>query len=494
MRSASSKSHNLLSRDDLLILGAAAVLSAAIYLAASELIFRVGFPLDDSWIHQTYARSLALYGEWSFRPGLPSAGSTAPLWSALLAAGFWLGLAPLAWGYILGAAALFGLGAVSEAGVRSAAEDYRPRLPWVGLSMVFEWHMAWAAVSGMETLLHALLAAAVLLPLLAKRRNYMLLGWLTGLSVWVRPDGLTLLGPILLAALLDGNGAAPRLRHLERFLIGFSALLLPYLLFNLWVGDRPWPNTFYAKQAEYAAWQGGPVSRKIGQVLLQLLVGPSVVLMVGAVGWVVARLREGKWVKLLPAVWFAGYVWLYAARLPLYQHGRYIMPAMPIFFIFGWLGFLDFFRSILLGRYHWFGVTLTKAALLTLTLLFVAVGARSYGEDTAVIESEMVDTARWAAANLPEDALIAAHDIGALGYFDDHALIDLAGLISPEVVPFMRDETRLSVYLDRMGADHLIAFPEFYPEMTQGKEVLFETQGEFSAKFGYENMVIYLWK
>ncbi len=94
----------------------------------------------------------------------------------------------------------------------------------------------------------------------------------------------------------------------------------------------------------------------------------------------------------------------------------------------------------------------------------------------------------------PTGALVAAHDIGALGYFDDHPLIDLAGLISPEAVPFIRDESRLRDFLDRRGADYLIAFPEFYPELTLGKKEVFQTSGEFSPKFGYENMVIYRWK
>jgi len=61
-----------------------------------------------------------------------------------------------------------------------------------------------------------------------------------------------------------------------------------------------------------------------------------------------------------------------------------------------------------------------------------------------LIESEMVVTAKWAAQNIPLIPIIAAHDIGALGYFDHHQLIDLAGLVSPEVIPFMRDETRLA--------------------------------------------------
>ena len=57
-----------------------------------------------------------------------------------------------------------------------------------------------------------------------------------------------------------------------------------------------------------------------------------------------------------------------------------------------------------------------------LTLAFIFLGAHSYAEDVAVIESEMVVTAKWVAENLPPDALIAAHDIGALGYFDDHRI------------------------------------------------------------------------
>jgi hypothetical protein len=43
-----------------------------------------GFPLDDGWIHQTYARNLAEYGQWAYLPGTISGGSTSPLWTLLL--------------------------------------------------------------------------------------------------------------------------------------------------------------------------------------------------------------------------------------------------------------------------------------------------------------------------------------------------------------------------------------------------------------------------
>ena len=88
--------------DARLVIAAAALLGVLFYLMVSALIFRIGFPLDDAWIHLTYARNFAEHGEWAYRLGERSAGSTSPLWTALLAIGFLLNLAPFAWTYFLG--------------------------------------------------------------------------------------------------------------------------------------------------------------------------------------------------------------------------------------------------------------------------------------------------------------------------------------------------------------------------------------------------------
>ena len=244
----------------------------------------------------------------------------------------------------------------------------------------------------------------------------------------------------------------------------------------------------------YAVWQTVPIIERLGQMAMQLLVGPSLVLLPGVIAWLVKSIRQKMWGSLAALIWCAGYLYIYISRLPVYQHGRYLMPAMPILFLFGLLAFAEFDGGKMFARYHWVGQTIWRASAIMLTAGFIVIGAQSYARDVAVIESEMVVTARWVAANLPQDALIAAHDIGALGYFNTHELIDLAGLISPEVIPFIRDEPQLAIYLNQCGADYLIAFPDFYPLMTGDAEHVFEAGSPITSVFGEKSLVVYRWK
>jgi hypothetical protein len=126
VRAFTNSKLNKISNRDLLILAAAVIVIAVIYLLASYFNYGIGFPLDDSWIHQTYARNLAQRGEWAFRPGIPSAGSTAPLWSALLAIGF----TPLPTSDVFSGALTLCTGCRPEWAVRTLVDSYR-QFPWV---------------------------------------------------------------------------------------------------------------------------------------------------------------------------------------------------------------------------------------------------------------------------------------------------------------------------------------------------------------------------
>jgi len=477
-----------------LLIAGAALLALGGYLLASGGKGGLGFPLDDAWIHQTYARNLALRGEWAFLPGIPSAGSTSPLWTLLLAPGYLLRLAPQAWAYLLGWAALGALGWLGERISRLVLPAAGARLPWIGLFLVGEWHLVWAAGAGMETCLYAGVILAVFWLLARRPCSPMLAGLVCGAAVWVRPDGLTLLGPVFLVIGLSATGWKARWRGLAAAAGGFLVGFLPYLVFTRALGGAWWPNTLYAKQAEYAVLQQVPYLERLAQQAALPLVGAGIVLIPGFLAAVWFSVKERQWLALAAALWWAGYTAIFAAALPVgYQHGRYLIPAMPVFYTVGLIGTLRLLGQIKRAPRQ----RLARFACLMLTGLiwaaFLLQGALAYQEDVAIIQTEMVPAAQWIARNTPADALIAAHDIGALGYFGERQILDLAGLISPEVIPLIRDETRLADYLDQRNAAYLMTFPGWYPLLTQRGPIQFVTRGTVAPGAGGENMTIYRW-
>ncbi|HLO29492.1 MAG TPA: hypothetical protein VK249_10175 [Anaerolineales bacterium] len=478
--------------DPWVVIAVAALIAVLFYLISSALIFRIGFPLDDAWIHQTYARNLAQHREWAFRLGERSAGSTAPLWTALLAIGFLIGLAPYVWTYLLGWVILTLLAIYAENVAQKLVPAYKSRIPWAGLFFVFAWHLTWAAVSGMETLLHALIIFVVLSALISHSRRYLTLGLLAGLSIWVRPDGLTLLGPILFVALLSENSWYLRGEALWKTLLGFGALFFPYLLFNLALSGNPMPNTFYAKQAEYDVyWMSKTIMERVSDYLWPILASPFVVLIPGALMWLFRSIRARNWGTLASVVWVFGYIAIYFTRLPAYQHGRYVIPALPIMYLWGILGLLEYVSSAKANRHV---VKVWNIAIIALCLMFELLGARQNAYDVFWIESQMVRTAQWVEKNLPPNARLAVHDIGALGFYVQNPLVDMAGLITPEVVPFIRDQPRLAEYLDSNSVDYLISFPSLYPQLTAHRESLFEAGVALEPMHFDENMHVYRWK
>jgi hypothetical protein len=478
-----------------LVLALAAGLALSIYLLTSSQQEGPGFPLDDAWIHQTYARNLAHWGEWAYVPGEPSAGSTAPLWSLLLAFGYWLNLSLYAWAYLLGGLGLFATAVLGEILFRRLVPGAHGPVPWVGLFLAAEWHLVWAAGSGMETVLYAALVLGVLGLLPATQgRGWGWLGLLIGAGVWVRPDSITLLGPALLVLFFGGRTWRERISGSLWLGGGFILLFLPYLVFNLQVQGSLWPNTFYAKQAEYAEMRAAPLLGRYAAQLMLPLVGGGLFLLPGFVFWVWEAARCRNWAGLGAAVWFLGFAAVYAERLPVtYQYGRYLIPAMPVYFVLGAAG-LALILARWKGKWAW---VLSRAWLFSLVgveLAFFALVAGFYARDVAIIETEMVATAQWLADHTEPDALLAVHDIGAVGYFSERRLVDLAGLVSPEVIPIIRDEEALEAWLDEQDVDYLVTLTGWYIHLPEGRSVVYRSEGEAARKAGGENMWVYRWK
>jgi hypothetical protein len=461
---------SLTKRDGIFLLIAASSILLYVLVAGS------GFPLDDSWIHQTYGRNLALHGQWAFILGQPSAASTSPLYTVLLAIGYFLRIPYLLWTHSLGVLAL---AITAMLGARMAERVLPKSGLWTGLGLLATWHLVWAASAGMETMLFGMLT--MLLMFLAWHEmdspstdtsslflRGLVFGIVGALCTLARPDGLLIAGlAALFLLLLRPQG---KLQYLVLYgigaAIGFSLTIAPYLWLNFQLTGGFLPNTANAKFEQHAILLQQPYLNRFFSLAKEIFIGGQMLLLPGIIAYLVFVLREKRYFLLLPLVWSIAHIALYAARLPAYyQHGRYVMPALPPLVLAGiigllWLPSLRINRKSLPLRLALRVLALSYAVV---TAAFLFLGASAYKNDVAVINSEMLASANYIAENIPSDELLAIHDIGAVGYFAPRPMIDIAGLVTPEIIPIVANPDALWQYLEEHGAVYLMAFPDQIP-------------------------------
>lgn len=473
-----------------------------------------GFPLDDSWIHQVYGRNLAQNGEWAFVPGQPSAASTSPLYTVLLSVGYRLNLPFEFWTHLLGVLALTAAAAFAARLADRILPDRVFAGGLAGLGVIFTWHLIWAAASGMETMLFGMFTLATMffawreldehnfvLPTITSRRAAMrglIFGIVSALTTLTRPEG------VLVAAIAGVGLLFLRPRTLIVWIIGaavgFGVTMTPYLLLNLQLTGGLLPNTAAAKFAQHAPLLTISYPERVSDMLIPIIAGGQALLLPGAIVYCIMAATTSKRreivLRLLPVVWPVALIGLYAARLPAYyQHGRYVIPALPALVTVGVVGtivIVERARKSLLGRT--FSRALALSAMLILLFFALISGVDVYRRDVTIINEEMVASAHWIRDNIPPEEILAVHDIGAVGYFAPRPIVDVAGLISPDIIVLFDEPEAMWAYMRLQNAQYLMAFPDQIPGDDPNDSRLctaFVTNGPTAkAQVGY-NMTIY---
>lgn len=439
-----------------------------------------GFPLDDSWIHQTYARNLAASGQWSYVAGVPSVASTAPFYTIIVSIAYHLGIPYALWTHLLGAAAL----AVTGLFARRLALRASPGSHWIGLTSglvcVLSWHLIWAAASGMDTSFAAMWTVILLwltwreidasFPSAWVRAS--IFGLASGLAMLTRPELILLTGlcGVALLAVHPQRSRRAMFGWLVIAAIFWFIVLLPYFMLNLQVAGGLLPSTNAAKHTALSPRLVLPLFERYGNFMVSMLAGAQVLLTVGFVMYCIRFIRQVRLDRrailfLIAPAWVLALPLLYAVWLPFWeQHGRYVIPAIPALIVpgvvgMGWL--------VVASRQSPFSrvmvTTLVLSAAVILVVFALALGPWTYKRDVALINEEMVDPAHWIAVNIPLDEPLATHDIGAIGYFAPRPLLDVAGLISPEVVPLIFDSEALWSLFEERGIAYLMALKDQVP-------------------------------
>ncbi len=422
-----------------------------------------GVPLDDAWIHFQFARNLSQGHGFSYVPGIPTAGSTAPLWTLLLAP---IGLFTeefLLPGLLL-SAVLF---------LVTVWLTYRLSLELTGqwgaallaaLGVAATGRLLWAGLSAMEVTLFTTLSLTAVW-VYQKRGLDGITAVLFAFASQTRPEGHILFA----LAVMDSVFRIPKseirnlitaLRRILLAILVYVLIQLPYALFSFSLTGKPLPNTFYAKsglRAPDAALYSLRTLREIGWYHWQDNPLALLLLPVGlAALWQRSRLVVG---------WLVGLALITPLIVPLlWHHGRYTMPLIPFQMIaaaagLGWL----LARLRRAARLLW---VIAGVALLLAGLWRAPYWAGMLGYNAREVQEIDVAMGQWLAANVPPDEVVAIDDIGAITFFSPRPIVDLHGLVSPEMWPILGDPEPTSALIHFLASQDvrlLAIFPDWHP-------------------------------
>jgi len=116
---------------------------------------------------------------------------------------------------------------------------------------------------------------------------------------------------------------------------------------------------------------------------------------------------------------------------------------------------------------------LAFALYLALAIVTLPAAASRYAWAVQNINAMQVEIGRWVAANTPPRARLALNDVGAIAYVSRRPVLDLMGLVTPEVVPYRRQgEEGVVRYVLERCPDYVIVFPAWFPRLSARTDLL----------------------
>lgn len=469
-------------------------LAAGVALTITLVATTTGYPLDDTWIHLDYARSLVDHFTFGYTPGEWQNGSTAPLWSVLVALPLAVGVPPELAAKLIGLVALcalifFTYRIVLQLGGPVAAAA-------AALIVAFDPWVSVLSISGMEVVGAMAAVTAAIDGVL--RRHWPQGGIALAACGLLRPE-LGLFVAILVVSarkLARKEGARIPLR-------GWLWLVLPaavaggaWMLYGLAINGRAFPNSYMVK-----TYTGLHLVPQLDSLRALLLGGPwfasAVVIGISLVAtnhFCQPKQRLIGPMVLSPFVLLCGYVFMLplgrdygpmrAGSAENLYHARYSLLLLPWLFVWVTVGAKLLFDGIreLVGRRY----SARVATLLAAGTLVVAAGLvvpwwqghrgilrQAYRANCNEIQNAQVKMGKWIDEELDEDAVIAVSDAGALRYFSNRYVVDLRGLNTPDLIGRLDRVRKLHEY----GVTHLVIWPNWHKQMLKDERLKTEIVG-----------------
>jgi hypothetical protein len=404
---------------------------------------------DDTYIYLQFAKNI-LHGQGiSFNAGEPTYGFTSPLWLFFVTLGGKFG------GDLLFSAKTIDL---AFAGISLiiffllAFEIIRDQaialLCTIACSLNI-WFLRWAG-TGMETSLAVCLVLSSML--LTLRNRYIWAGIVASIGALARPE-IYFLVPLIVMDIVINTSERRHAILLSLRLVGISLLVVgPWLLFAYRTFGTIVPNTALAKGGFHFTLD--EVSSTAIDFLKTILVSDGLAVIVLIAACIVLLYQSKRavddqkfssvqkfilfrqslvgigWVVTLPVLYIIAGVDIVS---------RYLLLMTPLVTIYAFW-YLERSRMFSRSARFRYSVILVVTALIMLQSQviyrrYVLPGIVEFeqGMDTALIP-----IGRWLNEHTPADAIVFVPDVGAVGFYSDRKICDAAGLISPDMLSFIR--------------------------------------------------------
>ncbi len=412
--------------------------------------------IDDSYITFRYARNILVGEGFVYNPGQQILGTTTPLYTLLMS---WLGLfnggieanfpvmAMIFNALLDGFSTIFLILIGKKIGAR-----------WAGFGAALAWAIApWSvsfAIGGMETSLYIFLLLGAWTGYIYQYYSFTALA--AALAILTRPDALALVLPLGVDRLFFVRKRGGRDIKIKEILAFFVPLFLWFSFSYLYFGSFL-PQSIAAKTDAYLIAPYSALIRflqhystpfmaqetfGISAIYFGFIIYP-ILFLIG-----VRRMLKINWSQWPAALFPIGYAIAFSIANPLIFRW-YLSPPLPFYFIFVLFGLESLITDIMVRfkknqmiKYIAFSLIIFLPFLLLLNswTLKPDHGLSNPAPEMAWNKLELLytevgkDLAKD--IELHPEAVLAAGDVGALGYFSNAEILDTVGLISPQALKY----------------------------------------------------------
>lgn len=413
---------------------------AAAFLTAvlTRLLFHylTGCTLDDAFITFRYAENIAAGHGFVYNMGERVLGTTTPLFTLILSALAYLGIPVITSALIISLLSSGLTAVILYCFAQSLGFDRLSFIP-VSLYILFP-RLLVTDTGGMETSLFTLMVTAAFY--FQHKRLDVHAITAAALASITRPEGFLVLGILMIYNVFKDR------KQMIAGTFTAAVIILPWLVFAYFYFGSPIPNSVNAKLALYGRL--GVMSFWENVVFLMGWRNPfgfPLFALAIAGGWWLKRKRAFG----VPVIaWMIGMVVSLAlSRTHLFLW--YITPIYPLYLLFAGAVFPQ-----INDRSKWFkqhANTITKLILAGTIIILVIANyptVRSYRSYQNTVETVHRAIGQYLQTHARSTDVVAAEDIGYIGYYCDLKIIDRDGLISPEVIPYNKSGDYLGVILD----------------------------------------------